>query len=330
MKIAIIGRSQILYETALKLGENGHQICVIITAKAAPEYSRKEEDFKKLAQKYNAQFFVTTTLKEKSIQNACKGLDIGISINWISIIRQEIINSFHLGILNAHHGDLPRYRGNACSNWALINNEKQVTNTIHFVESDKLDCGRIICQEHYPVNKETTITDIYQWTEQITPLLFLNALDELQKNCSHMLKYASLEDPSAFRCYPRRPEDGFIEWTWSVKKIHNLIRAVCHPFSGAYTFHWCNNDVKKLFILKSRIVNLTTQDLAIPGHVLKNDKETGESLIKCGDGVLALLQCRYEESSEAFSPGKKWRSIRMRLGVRVEDWLWTITKQRKN
>ncbi len=162
MRIAIIGRTQILYETVLKLHEEGHDIGCIITSKAAPEYTRDEDDFKDLAKEVDASFFLTRTLNKPEILQACRGLDLGISMNWVSIIKQNYIDLFRLGILNSHHGDLPRYRGNASSNWAIIRNEEQITNTIHFMEGSKLDCGRIISQQHYKLNNDTCITNIYK------------------------------------------------------------------------------------------------------------------------------------------------------------------------
>ena len=117
---------------------------------------------------------------------------------------------FRLGILNSHHGDLPRYRGNACSNWAIIHNERQITNTIHFMEGSKLDCGRIISQEHYKLDNDACITDIYKWSEESTPKLFVQSLRILGDNNSFILKYADPNDPQSFRCYPRLPEDSYI------------------------------------------------------------------------------------------------------------------------
>jgi methionyl-tRNA formyltransferase len=146
-----------------------------------------------------------------------------------------------------------------------------------------------------------------------------------------VLKYADPNSIESFRCYPRLPVDNFINWNNSVKDVHNLIRAVCYPFSGAYTFHWHSGEVKKLFILKSRIIQFETKDLSITGHVLKNNKETGESFVRCGDGIIALLKCRYEGEQEEFYPGIRWKSIRMRLGVNPNDWLWAIySKNKKN
>jgi methionyl-tRNA formyltransferase len=329
MKVAIIGRTQILYETALKLLTEGHKIACIITAKAAPEYTRNENDFKDLAKHINAPYFLTQTLDNPQLQEACQGLDIGVSINWVSVIKQSHVDLFRLGILNSHHGDLPKYRGNACSNWAIINGEEKITNSIHFMEGGKLDCGNIVCQEHFSLNGDKTITDVYKWSEESTPTLFAQALKELSVNPDFTIKYASPDSHLAFRCYPRLPEDSYINWDRPVHNIHNLIRAVCFPFSGAYTYHRYKGKVKKLFILKSRIIQSETNDYAAPGHILENNIKTGESFVQCGNGIIALLKCRYDGEQEEFAPGERWRSIRMRLGVRIDDWLWEMSKQHK-
>jgi len=329
MKIAIIGRNQILYETALKLHQEGHEIACFITSKAAPEYTRNENDIKELAKQLNASFLLTNTLDRPEIEELCKDLDIGVSINWVSMVAQRHIDLFRLGVLNSHSGNLPEYRGNACSNWAIINNEEQITNTIHFMEADRLDCGRIICQAHFKLHRDTTITDVYKWSEESTPELYTKAIRIIDNDNGFVLKYADPNSPKSFRCYPRLPEDGFIVWEYPVLKIHNLIRAVCSPFSGAYTYHWYKGKVRKLIVLKSRIVQTETIDLAIPGHVLGNYTDTGESYVQCADGIIALLKCRYEDEKEEFSPGKRWRSIRMRLGIKVEDWLWETNKRMK-
>ncbi|MHC4872455.1 MAG: methionyl-tRNA formyltransferase [Planctomycetota bacterium] len=324
MKIAIIGRTQILYETVLKFQNEGFDIGCIITAAAAPEYSKNEEDFKSLAEGAGIPFFISNTLDDPDIQSVLNDIDLGVSLNWVSVIRQKHIDLFGIGILNSHHGDLPAYRGNACTNWAIINNEKRVANSIHLMEGDRLDCGRIICQQYFDLDEDKTITDIYNWAEETTPDMFVEAVKKLTEDNSYTLKYADPESIESFRCYPRLPEDGFIDWQKPVADIHNLIRALCCPFPGAYTYHKYKGEVKKLHILKSRIVSSETKDYAMPGHVLINNSETGESLVKCGDGILALKICRYDSDPEEFQPGKRWQSIRMRLGIRSEDWLWEI------
>jgi hypothetical protein len=60
---------------------------------------------------------------------------------------------------------------------------------------------------------------------------------------------------------------------------------------------------------------------------LSNHQDTGETLVRCGEGVLALKRCRYEDDEEEFAPGRRFKSIRARLSVRVEDWLWELSRK---
>lgn len=324
MKVTIIGRTQILYDTALELYNLGHTIQCIITAKAAPEYTRNEHDFRILAKKVGASFFLTKTLNNTEIEEACQGSDIGISVNWISVLNKQHLSLFKFGILNSHFGDLPKYRGNATPNWAIIRNEEKITNTIHFMEDGSLDCGRVIHQEHFNLDCNSTISDVYQWAEDTIPNSFVSALRAIEADNSFSLKYANPNNPLSFRCYPRLPEDGYIQWDKPVLEIHNIIRAAGDPFSGAYCYHRFEGEVKKLFILKSEIISTSNSDIAVPGHVLKNNSETGDSQVQCGEGIIAIQRCKYDGENDDFLPGRRWKSIRMRLEVRIEDWLWEI------
>ena len=127
MRVAIIGRTEILYDTCIKIHEAGLKIACILTSKEAPEYKRTvEEEFKQLATKLSVPFAVgADILKLQSFLQDAKA-DIAVSVNYIGIIPQSIINIFKHGILNAHGGDLPKYRGNACQAWAILNGEERI------------------------------------------------------------------------------------------------------------------------------------------------------------------------------------------------------------
>jgi len=306
-----------LYETVKLLYKEGYVLKGIITAKSTPEYTKKEEDFKNLAKKIGIPCIVTQTLDMEEISNICQSTDIGISVNWVSIIQDKHINWFKFGILNAHMGDLPKYRGNACPNWAILQGEKEITLSVHFMEGGKLDVGRIVVQEKMEIQENTYIEDVYRWAEQIVPQAFLKALRILEKDPNYTLKYASEDDPEAFRCYPRLPEYSYIDWNKSVMEIHRLIRASTYPYE-AYTYKIENGKIRKLYIKKARIVCLQTKDLAQPGHILKNDKITGETWVKCGDGVLGIQLCRFEDGNY-FAPGRVWKTIREKLGIYIDD-----------
>lgn len=126
MKTAIIGRTAILYDTALRLIQSGHEIACTLTAKEAPEYTRTAEDFRKFADRAKAPFEMDGRIAEfpDFLQRA--EADIAVSMNYAGVVPQSIIDLFPLGVLNAHGGDLPRHRGNACQAWAILNGETKI------------------------------------------------------------------------------------------------------------------------------------------------------------------------------------------------------------
>jgi len=144
MKVIAIGRTDILYNSIKMLTENGHEVPLIVTCEEAPGYTVGTNDFEQLAKKIGASFVKTEHINLNGNVQLIKeaNADIAISVNWKNIIGQEVIDCFPHGIINAHSGDLPRYRGNAVTNWAIINGETEIALTLHLMTTD-LDAGPI-------------------------------------------------------------------------------------------------------------------------------------------------------------------------------------------
>src|SRR6266853_6004217 len=128
MKIAVLGRTRMLLDAAQRLLEDGHDIPVIMTGKAEQYYTATPADFEHLATAIGAEFAVDPKINAPETVAALRrhGCDVALSINWRSIVGAEAIKAFRLGIVNGHLGDLPRYRGNACGNWAILHGEDRV------------------------------------------------------------------------------------------------------------------------------------------------------------------------------------------------------------
>jgi len=306
MRIAIIGRTEILYKTAELFLENGYKIPLIITAKEAPEYTKTSKDFEELAKKIGAKFIYTNKLDDHIQEIEKCNCDIGISMNFPTIISQQIIDLFPLGILNAHGGDLPRYRGNACQAWAIINGESRIGLCIHKMIGGELDSGDIIEREYLWIDVNTKITRVWEWMSERIPHMFLSAVKKLEKDPNYFLEKQSKNLKDALRCYPRIPEDGRIDWQKSNIEILRLINAHNKPYSGAFCFY----EGKKLIIWDAELFEDEEIYLAVPGQVASIEKD-GSIIVITGSGKLKIKEIEYE--GFVGKPTEKIKSIRRRL-----------------
>lgn len=306
MKVAIIGRTEILYETVELFLKNGYKIPLIITSKEAPEYTKTSKDFENLANKIGAKYIYTNRLDECKDEMKKADCEIAVSLNYSSIISQNVIDLFPLGVLNAHGGDLPRYRGNACQAWAIINGEEKIGLCIHSMIGGEVDSGNIIDREYLDIDINTKITKCWDWMSQRIPDMFLNSVKKLQKDSSYVLEIQSKDAKDALRCYPRIPEDGKIDWSKSNIEILRLINASNKPYGGAYCFY----EDKKLIIWDAELSEDDENYLSVVGQVANIEKD-GSILVICGNGKLKIKEIEYDEFIG--KPSEKIKSIRKRL-----------------
>jgi methionyl-tRNA formyltransferase len=304
MKIAIIGRTEILYETACRLHAAGHEIVCILTAKEAPEYTRGAEDFRRLAEQWGVPYASSGKILDYRDFLAAYGADIAVSINYPGVIPEVVTDLFPLGILNAHGGDLPRYRGNACQAWAIINGEYKIGLCIHRMIGDELDSGDIIARDYLPIDIESTVGQVMDWIERVTPGLFVDALVQLQRDPGFILERQPKDPALALRCYPRRPEDGRIDWRKSALDIVRLVNASGRPYAGAFCFH----EDRQLTVWEARLGG-DERFLAVPGQVTAITDDYLE--VAAGAGKVRLTRLALEGAP--VQPAAVCKSIRSRL-----------------
>jgi methionyl-tRNA formyltransferase len=300
-----------LWNSIRALSQNGHQIQLIATCRAAPEYDIRESDFQELATELGAAFLVTQDLNSPESLRVLRaaGGDIAISINWINMIGSEACSTFPRGILNAHAGDLPRYRGNAPVAWAILQGESRIGITIHAMAPDGLDAGPVIMKDYYHLSDQTYIETVFRILEERIPTMFVEALGGLESGS--IIPQPQPLDPSlSLRCYPRKPEDGLIHWDRHASDISRLVRASAEPFPGAYTYlHG-----QRLVVWRARAEQWSFPTLAVPGQAISRNSERGEVGIATGEGVVTLEQVQTAEGPRC-QPTALVRSLRDRLGL---------------
>jgi len=311
LRVGIIGRTEALYHTAKLLGNDPNfEIAHVITSKEAPEYTRKASDFEQFANDHNVPFINSPKIDEhhkKIIESS--NPDIGISVNYTSIIDSSIIDIYKMGILNAHGGDLPQYRGNACQAWAILNGEKKIGLCVHKMVGGELDSGDIITRRYFDIDFNTKITKVMAWILLNTSQLFYEALMKLSYDPSYILEKQSIDPNKISRCYPLNPKDGLIKWSKSNYEILKLINAHNKPYSGAFSFI----KDKKIIIWEAELSFYSHSIYAVAGQITEI-KRVGEITyveVACGDGILKIK--KIEIDHKIISPDKYIKSIRNRF-----------------
>jgi methionyl-tRNA formyltransferase len=149
------------------------------------------------------------------------------------MIPAELLACAKIGALNMHGSLLPKFRGRAPVNWAILHGETETGATLHIMEA-KPDAGDIVGQSAVLIGPNETATDVFGKVSQAAVAVMNQVLPELVQG--HIpRKPNNLAQGSYFG--GRKPEDGEILWHQTAQQVHNLVRAVAPPYPGAFT-HW--------------------------------------------------------------------------------------------
>lgn len=181
------------------------------------------------------------------------------------------------GALNLHGSLLPKYRGRAPVNWAILNGETQTGVTLHYMQAQP-DAGAIVDSEAVPILPDETALEVFQKIVQAAKTVVRRSLPRLIAGTAE----ARPQDLAQGSYFGRRtPRDGIIDWTSTARRIHDLVRAVAPPYPGA----WTALDARLLKITRTRIGVGTAPGL--PAGSLYRD---GERLLAvAGDGHLVQI-----------------------------------------
>ncbi|MBU3620619.1 formyltransferase [Polynucleobacter sp. CS-Odin-A6] len=136
-----------------------------------------------------------------------------------------------IAALNMHGSLLPKYRGRAPVNWAILHGETETGATLHIMEA-KPDAGDIVGQSAVSIEPNETATEVFGKVSQAAVTVMNQVLPELIQG--HIPRKPNrLAQGSYFG--GRKPADGEILWQQTAKQVHDLVRAVAPPYPGAFT-----------------------------------------------------------------------------------------------
>jgi methionyl-tRNA formyltransferase len=209
--------------------------------------------------------------------------DFLFSFYYRSLLSEALLSIPTRGALNMHGSLLPKYRGRAPVNWAILNGEHEAGATLHYMVA-RADAGDIVDQQAVPILRNDDALCVMNKVTVAAETVLARSLPSLLAGTARRTPQQIVAGQYFGR---RRPEDGRIDWHRPAIEIHNLIRAVAPPFPGAFT----NVDGQKWWIHRARLEG----NAQASQNTARLYAAAGRCYVACADGaILRLLQAATE------------------------------------
>ncbi len=279
MKIVFMGTPDFAIPSLEILLNNNYQIQAVVTAPDEPKgrgYKVTPPPVKVFALKHSLKVLQSENLKdEKFIAELKSLLPELIVVVAFRILPKEVFTIPPLGTINLHASLLPKYRGAAPINWAIINGEIETGVTTFFI-NEKVDTGNIILQRKVRIEPDETAGELHDKLSMIGAEVLLETVKLIESgNVNPIPQDDSLATPA-----PKiKKEMCQINWfEKGAQQVHNFVRGLS-PHPGAFTF--LNKKIVKIYRTKLASFEFQIQDVK-PGQIIIDEKES-EMYSICAD-----------------------------------------------
>ncbi|MDT7831121.1 formyltransferase family protein [Flavobacteriaceae bacterium S356] len=286
LKIGVLCSGNLGLEIVEKIERNYDVLCVLT--------DKNSEGIIAYSKKRKIPHFIGNPRKNKGYAFIKEfAIDVLISVNYLFLIEQDIINHPTRLAFNIHGSLLPKYRGRTPHVWAIINGESKAGITAHIIDSG-CDTGNIIEQIEIPIEKEDTGGRMLEkYTQAYFPII-TKVLESIQH---HQLNTRKQDEKKATYFGKRTPNDGQINWNWKSERIRNWVRAQAYPYPGAFTFY----KDQKIIIDKVLLDRRTFSDDLENGQIVETFPKL---IVKTMDGGVLIESMRTK--SITFDIGNKF------------------------
>ncbi|HIZ41052.1 MAG TPA: methionyl-tRNA formyltransferase [Candidatus Gemmiger excrementigallinarum] len=279
MKILFMGTPDIAADSLAALIAAGHEICAVFTRRDKP-VGRKQiltaPPVKQLAEQHGIPVYQPRTLRDGSSDDVIRELapDIIVVVAYGCIIPPQLLHVARYGCINLHVSLLPKYRGSAPIQWAVLNGDRCTGVSIMQLD-EGLDTGDVLMVEPVDIDPEETSGQLFDRVSAVGAKTLVQALEKLQAG---QLKPEPQQHEMATMAPPLTKDMARFDFTQSAAHIHNWVRGM-NPWPVA----WFEQEGKRIKVLECRMAK--AGDSAAPGTVLALKPLT----IACGEGAVELL-----------------------------------------
>ena len=275
-----MGTPDFAVPTLQKLIESEFEVACVVTRPDKPSGRGRRMSappVKQLADSSGLPVLQPESLRDEDFLDRLRayGADLFVVVAFV-ILPRCVLEIPRLGSVNLHPSLLPRYRGAAPINWAVIRGEAETGITV-FQLTGKVDAGDILFQERVPIGPGETAGELYERLKEPGSEAILRTVRDLD---SGRAKAIVQSDAGVSRAPKLTKQDGCIDWGADARAIRNLIRGT-NPFPGAFTI-WNGQD------LKVHCAEVVAQN-GRPGEILAANGKEG-LVVAAGASALRLVE----------------------------------------
>ncbi len=303
MKILFMGSSDISLESLEKIYDNGFEICGVVTNTDKPAGRGKKifvNPVKVYANEKSLPVFQPEKLKKNiEFEDEIKELnpDLIVVVSYGKILPKSFLEIPKFGTINLHPSMLPKYRGPAPIQWAVLNGDEKTGVSIMYLD-EGMDSGDIIQQKEVDIGEDETTGELWERLSGIGADLLVKVIKDIENG-----NIVREKQSSEYTLAPLiEKEMSKIDWEkLSSREVKNLVRGL-NPFMGAYT----NYDGKKIKLWKVQIMSFAEYnekfegidiDTLKNGEIVKANSKEG-LYIKVSDGVVSVIELQGENAKK--------------------------------
>ncbi len=256
------------------------------------------DSYSDLSIKYGIDIIYCDNVNDKEILDWIKEKepDVILQSGWSQKFGNELLEIPKYGCIGEHPAPLPKGRGAACVNWAILTGEKKWGDTF-FQMVEEYDKGDIYAQSFFDI---ATFDDVFTVYEKVAKSAALTVRKNIDRWTNGEFEKAPQSEENVTYYKRRRPSDGEIKSFCAPSEVlHNFIRAQAYPYPCAYIIY----KGKKVKLLKSAVAK--EKSTAACGTVEKLKEENGSVLISC-EGGTALELIRVQQEDEPSCWALEW------------------------
>ncbi len=297
MRIVFMGTPDFAEESLKAIFKAGHEIVGVVTNPDRPKGRGMKmipSPVKEFANENNLKIFQPEKVKNnEEFINELKALkpEVICVVAYGKILPKEILDIPPYGCINVHASLLPKYRGAAPIQWAVLNGDKTTGVTTMYMDIG-MDTGDMILKQEVQIGEDETTGELWDRLKVLGGNLLVETLKQIEKGIAPREKQGK-----DYTIAPMLSKDmAKIDWNQkTAEEIKNLVRGL-NPIMGAYTFL----NGKKIKFWKVKVAGeneIYAENLGflINGTVITSDPKDG-IFIKCKEGILKVLEIQGENA----------------------------------